>query len=126
MGLVVPREEPLAMAAGILNTTEAVREIRPILQGFELGLGKGIVIRDIGSAMGLGDIQIDQQGSHWLAALSAIAVGAGGGGRDGLSAGVGGGFLGDYWRAVAVVIAVAGLCRLADAKTYRAPSAPWR
>ena len=31
MGLVVPREEPLAMAAGILNASEAVRAIRPIL-----------------------------------------------------------------------------------------------
>ena len=47
MGLVVPREEPLAMAAGILNASEAVREIRSILQRFELGLGIGVVIRDI-------------------------------------------------------------------------------
>jgi hypothetical protein len=29
----------LAMVAGILNASEAVREIRPILQCFELGLG---------------------------------------------------------------------------------------
>ena len=35
MGLVVPREESLAMAAGILNASEADWEIRPILQGFE-------------------------------------------------------------------------------------------
>ena len=75
MGLVVPPEEPLAMAAGILNAAEAVREIRPILQCFELGLGIGIVIRDIGSAMGLGDIQIDQQGSHRLTAHAGTAVG---------------------------------------------------
>ena len=53
MGLVVPPEEPLAMAAGILNAPEAAREIRPILQCFELGLGIGVVIRDIGSAMGV-------------------------------------------------------------------------
>jgi len=53
MGLVVPREEPLAMAAGIFNASEAVREIRPILQCFELGLGIGVVIRDIVSAMGM-------------------------------------------------------------------------
>ena len=75
MGLVVPREEPLAMAAGILNASEADWEIRPILQGFELGLGIGIVIRDIGPAMGLGDIQIDQQGSHGLAAHAGTAIG---------------------------------------------------
>jgi hypothetical protein len=31
MGLVVPPEELLAMAAGILNASEADREIRPIL-----------------------------------------------------------------------------------------------
>jgi hypothetical protein len=47
MGLFVPREEPLAMAAGILKAAEAVREIRPILQCSELGLGIGVVIRDI-------------------------------------------------------------------------------
>ena len=75
MGLVVPRKEPLAMATGILNTSEADREIRPILQRFELGLGIGIVIRDIGSAMGLGDIQVDQQGSHRLAAHAGTAIG---------------------------------------------------
>ena len=75
MGLVVPRKEPLAMIAGILNASEAVREIRPILQRFELGFGIGVVIRDIGSAMSLGDIQIDQQGSHRLAAHAGTAVG---------------------------------------------------
>lgn len=46
MGLVVSREEPLVMAAGILKASEAVREIRPILQCSELGLGIGVVIRD--------------------------------------------------------------------------------
>ena len=75
MGLVIPREEPLTMAPGIFNASEADWEIRPILQGFELGLGIGIVIRDIGPAMGLGDIQIDQQGSHGLAAHAGTAVG---------------------------------------------------
>jgi len=75
MRLVVPPEELLAMVAGIFNASEAVREIRPILQRFELGLGIGVVIRDIGSAMSLGDIQIDQQGSHRLAAHAGTAVG---------------------------------------------------
>ena len=75
MGLIVPPEEPLTMIAGILNASEADWEIRPIFQGFELCLGIGIVIRDIGSAMGLGDIQIDQQGSHGLAAHARTAVG---------------------------------------------------
>ena len=44
MGLVVPQEEALAMAAGIFKASEADGEIRPIFQGFELGLGIGIVI----------------------------------------------------------------------------------
>ena len=75
MGLVVPPEEPLAMIAGILNASEAVRKIRPILQRFELSFGIRIVIRDIGSAMGFGDIQIDQQGRHRLATHAGTAVG---------------------------------------------------
>jgi len=37
----------LAMGAGILKASEAVREIKPILQCSELGLGIGVVIRDI-------------------------------------------------------------------------------
>ncbi len=57
MGLVVvPRAEPLAMAAGILDAAEGDREIGPVLQRFELRLGIGVVVRDIGPAMGLGDI----------------------------------------------------------------------
>jgi hypothetical protein len=46
------------MAAGILNTSEAVREIRPILQRFELGLGIGVVIRDIGAARSLSVLKL--------------------------------------------------------------------
>jgi hypothetical protein len=53
------RERDVTTVACILNASEADREIRPILQRFELGLEIGVVIRDIGSAMGLGDIQID-------------------------------------------------------------------
>ena len=75
MALVVPPEEPLAMAAGILNAAEASREIRPILQRFELRLGIGVVIGDIGPAMGFGDIQVDQQGGHRLAAHAGTPVG---------------------------------------------------
>ena len=75
MRLVVPREKPLAMASGILDATEAVREIRPVLQRFELRLGIGVVVRDIGPTMGFGDIQIDQQGSHRLAAHAGTPVG---------------------------------------------------
>ena len=43
MELVVPREEPLAMAAGILDAAEAVREIGPVLQRFEAGFRVRVV-----------------------------------------------------------------------------------
>ena len=75
MRLVVPGEELLAMAAGILDAAEAVREIGTVLQRLELGLGIGVVVRDIGPAVGLGDIQVDQQGSHRLTAHAGTPVG---------------------------------------------------
>jgi hypothetical protein len=63
------------MASGIFNAGKAVREIRPVLQRFELRLGIRVVVRDIGPAMGLGDIQVNQQGRHRLAAHAETPIG---------------------------------------------------
>ena len=49
--LVVPRKEDLAMSAAVEETTEAVGEVRPVLERAELAFGEGIVVRDIGAAM---------------------------------------------------------------------------
>src|SRR3984885_8226886 len=75
MVMVVPAEELLAMSASIFDRAEAIREVRPVLQGLELRLGVRIVIRDVRAAMGLGDLQVDQKcgdrlGSHAGAAIS--------------------------------------------------------
>jgi len=49
--LVVPAKKTLTESTTVLNAPEAVRELRPILQGSELALGKGIVIRDVRPTM---------------------------------------------------------------------------
>ncbi len=50
-------------------TGEAVWEVGPVLQRLELALGEGVVVTDMGSAMGLGHAKCGQQlrdrlGSH--------------------------------------------------------------
>src|SRR5207237_6826436 len=42
---VVPAEEVLAEDPGLLDRGEAVREAGPVLQGLELRLGVGVVVR---------------------------------------------------------------------------------
>lgn len=56
--VVVPLEEALAMGAGIFERAEAIRELRPVLQGFELAFRERVVIGDRGPAVGLGDAEI--------------------------------------------------------------------
>jgi len=46
-----PAEEPVAESAGVLGGPESVGEVRPVIQGLELRLGVGVVIR---SAAGCG------------------------------------------------------------------------
>ena len=45
---VVPGEEPLAERLGVLVGPEPRREVGPVLEGLELGLGEGVVIGDVG------------------------------------------------------------------------------
>ena len=59
--VVVPAEEVAAERLGILDAAKAFREVRPILQCFELGLGERVVIGDMRSGMGLGHPQIREQ-----------------------------------------------------------------
>ena len=72
---VVPVEEALAVGAGVFDAAEPLGEVRTIFECFELGLGVRIVIGDVRPAVGLGDLQIDQQGGHGLAAHAGAAVG---------------------------------------------------
>jgi len=41
---VVPGEERLAESAGVFEAAEAFREVRAVLQRFELGLGEGVIV----------------------------------------------------------------------------------
>jgi hypothetical protein len=63
MLVVIPRKELLAEAAGILDGTEAIRVVGPILHGFEVSLGEWIVVGDVRAALGLHDTEIGQQQS---------------------------------------------------------------
>ena len=72
---VVPIEEVLAMGAGILDAAEAFRKVGAIFQGPELRLRERVVVGDVGSAVGLGDVQIDQQLRDGLGAHAGAAVG---------------------------------------------------
>ena len=61
---VVPGEERLAEGAGVLEATEAFREIRAVLQRFELGLGEGVIVAGIGPAVCFCDSQVGEQPRH--------------------------------------------------------------
>ena len=75
MNGVVPTEEHLAVRASIFDRAEARREVRPILQGFELRFGVRIVVRDMGSAVRFADIQVHEQRGDRLRAHAAAAIG---------------------------------------------------
>ncbi|MDE3218202.1 MAG: hypothetical protein KGO23_02385 [Nitrospirota bacterium] len=68
-------EEALAVGAGVFDAAEPLGEVGTIFECFELGLGVRIVIGDVRPAVGLGDLQIDQQGGHGLAAHAGAAIG---------------------------------------------------
>ncbi len=61
MLVAVPAEEPVAEDAGVLDAAEPVGEVRPVLQGLELRLGVGVVIRAVRPAVGLGDSEVGEQ-----------------------------------------------------------------
>ena len=61
MVVVVPREEDLAMGAGVRDGAEAFGEVGPVFQGLEVGLAEGVVIAGVGPAVGLGDAQVGEE-----------------------------------------------------------------
>ncbi len=60
MLFVVPVEKVLAKRAAVLDAAEVSRELRAVLEGFELGLRIGVVVADVRPAMGFGDSQIGE------------------------------------------------------------------
>jgi hypothetical protein len=58
MFLVVPGKKLLAKGSGILKAAKLLGKGRLIFEGFELSLGAGIVIGDMGPTVAFGDAQI--------------------------------------------------------------------
>ena len=58
--VVVPPKKTLTESTTVLDAPKAVRELRPILHGSELALGKGIVVRDVRPTMRFRDTQIGE------------------------------------------------------------------
>ena len=73
--LVVPVEELLAERTGILCRSEPVRELRAVLERFELRFRVRVVVADIGAAVGLGDSKIRKKESHRFGSHARPAVG---------------------------------------------------
>jgi len=72
---VVPGEEGVAKCPRILDATEAIREVGTVFEGLELRLGIRVVIGDVWPAVGLGNLQVNQQGSHGLGSHAGTAIG---------------------------------------------------
>mgnify|MGYP003425331205 CR=1 FL=1 len=66
MLFVVPVEEELAKGSTVLDTAEVTRELRAVLEGFELGLGKRVVIADMRPAVAFNDAQIAKKLRHFF------------------------------------------------------------
>src|SRR3954451_7145627 len=73
--VVVPGEELLAETARILNRAETVRVLRPILHGFEVRFGEGVVVGDVRPAMGFDDTEVGQQQGKRLRCHRRITIG---------------------------------------------------
>ena len=61
MPVVIPGEELLAEAAGILNGAKPVGILRPVLQGLEVGFGEWVVVGNMGTAVSLDHAQVGQE-----------------------------------------------------------------
>lgn len=72
---VVPGKKRLTVRPCILNASKAFGELRAVLHRLELGLGERVVIRDMGAAVALGHLQIQQQAGHGLGAHRSSPVG---------------------------------------------------
>lgn len=68
MVVVVPGEELLAEGAAVLNTAKAIRKTGPVLQGAKLAFRVRVVVRNIRTAVRLGDAQVGHQERHWFGA----------------------------------------------------------
>ena len=74
MLVVVVVEETAAEQPAVFGGTKTARKLRTVLHRLELGLGVGIVVRDVRSGVGLGNSEVSQEQSHGLASHRAATV----------------------------------------------------
>ncbi len=72
--VIVIVEKTAAEQPAVFDGTETAGELRAILQRLELGLGVGIIVRDVRSGVGLGHAEISQEKSYGLASHRAATV----------------------------------------------------
>jgi hypothetical protein len=98
MFAIVPVEEVPAVSTGVLDRAETIGEVT-VLQGFELRLGVWIVIRDMRAAVGLGNIEVNEERGDRLRSHAGTAIGMERKGPEGnvfLFQGVGDELLGEF------------------------------
>ena len=76
--VVVAWEKALATGTCVLDGTESVGELGPVLEGFEPALRVWLVVRDVRATMGFGYAPIGQHRCHRLGGHRGSAIGADG------------------------------------------------
>ena len=72
---VVPVKEWLAEGPGVLERTKAIGETRPVLQSAKLAFGIGVVVGDVGAAVGLGDAEVAEEEGHGFGGHGGAIIG---------------------------------------------------
>jgi len=65
----VPAEEAVAERTGVLDAAEPLREVWPVLQGLELCLGEGLVVRAVRPGVALGHARSASRNATGLEAI---------------------------------------------------------
>jgi hypothetical protein len=78
VGVVVPVEEDLTEGSGVGEGPEAFGELGPVLEGLELALAVGVVVADVGPAVGLGHSEIGEEQGDGLGGHGGPSVGVDG------------------------------------------------
>jgi hypothetical protein len=71
--VVLEKEDP-GPVPSILLASEAIRVIRQVLQGLELGFGVGIIIGNVRAGVGFSHAQVSHQQSNWFGGHRAAPV----------------------------------------------------
>jgi len=75
VAVVVPVKESEAKSTRVLDGAEPFRELGPVFEGFELGLGEGVVVGDIRPTPAFGDPQVGEKERHGFGFHGRASVG---------------------------------------------------